>query len=112
MKPLVELELMIHEQHTETPHPGCMEHSFPSPNSVLSSVKWTESNTYQAEFMDVLNEVQSSTYYIGYDKQSGRRIYKFGSDGNTHKKDKGPTLQPESCIYLYLPNISILIEVA
>lgn len=88
------------------------EHSFPSPNSVLSSVKWTKSNTYQAEFMGVLNEVRSSTHYIGYDKQSGRRIYKFGSDGNTHKKDKGPTLHPESCIYLYFPNISILIEVA
>lgn len=24
MKPLVELELMIHEQDTETPHPGCV----------------------------------------------------------------------------------------
>lgn len=24
MKPLVDLELMIHEQDTETPHPGCM----------------------------------------------------------------------------------------
>lgn len=24
IKPLVELELMIHEQDTETPHPGCM----------------------------------------------------------------------------------------
>lgn len=24
MKPLVELELMIHEQDIKTPHPGCM----------------------------------------------------------------------------------------
>lgn len=86
--------------------------AFQVQTSLLSSVKWTESNNYQGKFMGILNEVQSSTHDFGYDKQSGRCIYKFGSDGNTHKKDKRPTLRPESCIYLYLPNISILIEVA
>lgn len=77
--------------------------AFQVQTSVLSSVKWTESNTYQGEFMGVLNEVQSSIHYFGM-INSQEDVYTDLDQMGIHiEKIKGqPYVQNQALIFISL----------